>query len=180
MQNGTTKFASEPLMCAEGRVEVLKCEGVGVASMTVIVWRVRKCVQALAFASVAMLPMSRAADALTIELKDVAADRIERQRAAAAGALPLPNTPNVADFTDRLQDKGLRLSSPIVIRVFKTESELEIWKEKSGSYVLFATYPICHWSGSVGPKMRNGDKQAPEGYYTVNRAQTRHVAGRSL
>ena len=40
---------------------------------------------------------------------------------------------------------------------------------------MFATYPICHWSGSVGPKMRDGDKQAPEGFYAVNRGQTRHV-----
>jgi murein L,D-transpeptidase YafK len=115
------------------------------------------------------------AGALVIELKDVAADRVERQRAAAAGLLPLPNTPNIADFSERLKDKGLSFSAPIVIRVFKTESELEIWKQKDGAFVLFATYPICHWSGSLGPKMRDGDKQAPEGFYAVNRALSRHV-----
>ncbi|MEQ1651425.1 MAG: murein L,D-transpeptidase family protein [Hyphomicrobium sp.] len=135
--------------------------------------RMLACVSGLALA--VACTFSDPSGALTIELKDVAADRIERQRAAAAGALPLPNTPNVADFYDRLKAKGVTLSSPIVIRVFKTESELEIWKEKNGGYILFATYPICHWSGSVGPKMRDGDKQAPEGFYTVNRAQSRHV-----
>ncbi len=136
--------------------------------------QLRGCVQVLAVAGAALTLMPTSAGALVIELKDVAADRVERQIAAAAGALPLPNTPNVADFNDRLRDKGVRLGSPIIIRIFKSESELEIWKEKDDAFVLFATYPICHWSGSVGPKMRDGDKQAPEGYYTVNRTQTRH------
>jgi murein L,D-transpeptidase YafK len=115
------------------------------------------------------------ARALTIELKDVAADRIERQRAAATGALPLPGTPNVAVLQERLRDKGVTLSDPILIRIFKAESELEIWKQRGDAYVLFATYPICLWSGSLGPKLRDGDRQAPEGYYTVTRAQARHV-----
>jgi murein L,D-transpeptidase YafK len=118
---------------------------------------------------------AHAAAALTIELKDVAADRVERQRAAAAGALPLPGTPNIAAFQERLANKGLALAAPIMIRVFKSESELEIWKQKGDKFVLFATYPICHWSGTIGPKLRDGDKQAPEGYYTISRAQTRHV-----
>jgi murein L,D-transpeptidase YafK len=113
--------------------------------------------------------------ALTIELKDVAADRIERQRAAAIGALPLPGTPDVAVLQQRLRDKGVKLADSILIRVFKAESELEIWKQKGDAYVLFATYPICHWSGSLGPKLRDGDRQAPEGYYTLTKSQTRHV-----
>ncbi|MET1047086.1 MAG: murein L,D-transpeptidase family protein [Hyphomicrobium sp.] len=115
------------------------------------------------------------AHALTIELKDVAADRVERQRAAATGALPLPGTPNVAVLQERLRDKGVTLASPILIRIFKAESELEIWKQKDGAFILFATYPICHWSGTLGPKLRDGDRQAPEGFYTVSRAQARHV-----
>ncbi|HVJ78307.1 MAG TPA: murein L,D-transpeptidase family protein [Hyphomicrobium sp.] len=124
---------------------------------------------ALAFSGV------EAVRALTIELKDVAADRIERQRAAAVGALPLPGTPDVAVLQQRLRDKGVTLADPVLIRIFKAESELEIWKEKGDGYVLFATYPICHWSGSLGPKLRDGDRQAPEGYYTLTKSQTRHV-----
>lgn len=126
-------------------------------------------------AMVALTLGASSATALVIELKDVAADRVERQRAAAAGQLPLPNTPNIADFNDRLRGKGLSLAAPIVIRVFKSESEIEVWKEKGSTFVLFATYPICHWSGSLGPKMRDGDKQAPEGFYAVDRALSRHV-----
>ena len=117
--------------------------------------------------------MTSPAAALSIELKDVAADRVERQRDFAAGALPLPGTPNVAILDERLKEKGVTLTSPILIRVFKAESELEIWKEKSGVFELFAVYPICHWSGTIGPKLRTGDKQAPEGFYTVSRGQIR-------
>ena len=117
--------------------------------------------------------MTSPAAALSIELKDVAADRVERQRDFAAGALPLPGTPNVAILDERLKEKGVTLASPILIRVFKAESELEIWKEKSGVFELFAVYPICHWSGTIGPKLRTGDKQAPEGFYTVTRGQIR-------
>jgi murein L,D-transpeptidase YafK len=131
--------------------------------------------QALAAAGALLIVAGQAAEALTIELKDVAADRVERQRRAAAGMLPLPGTPNIAEFGERLTEKGLTLRSPILIRIFKAESELEIWKEKDGSFIKFATYPICHWSGSLGPKLRDGDKQAPEGFYAVNRAMSRHV-----
>lgn len=123
----------------------------------------------------AYVALAAPALALTIELKDVAADRVERQRAAAAGALPLPGTPDIAMFQNRLSEAGITLSSPILLRVFKAESELEVWKEKGGQFVLFATYPICHWSGSTGPKLREGDKQTPEGFYTLTRQQTRHV-----
>lgn len=130
-----------------------------------------------AVAAAAIIALLRAdiACALSIELKDVAADRVERQRAAAAGALPLPGTPNVAVLQERLRDKDVTLAAPLLIRIFKAESELELWKQKGSEYVLFATYPICHWSGTIGPKLRTGDKQAPEGYYTVTRAQARHV-----
>ena len=38
----------------------------------------------------------------------------------------------------------------------------------TGEYALFATYPVCFWSGTLGPKVKEGDRQAPEGFcYTV-------------
>lgn len=115
------------------------------------------------------------AHALIIELNDVAADRLERQRAAAEGQLPLPGTPNTAVLQQRLRDKGVSLTAPVLIRIFKSESDMEIWKAKGSTYVLFATYPICHWSGTLGPKLKTGDKQAPEGFYTVDRPRAYHV-----
>ncbi len=71
-----------------------------------------------------------------------------------------------------LSAKGMSKSSPILMRIFKQEAELEVWKmTSSGSYELFKTYPICKWSGELGPKVREGDRQAPEGFYTITPGQ---------
>src|SRR5271166_5860203 len=59
-------------------------------------------------------------------------------------------------------------SSPVLIRAYKKEAEFEIWKMKSdGQYALLKTYPMCRWSGQLGPKKREGDMQVPEGFYTI-------------
>jgi len=117
----------------------------------------------------------QAVHAVSIELKDVASDRIERQRAATEGNLPLAGTPDLARLAERLAEKGIKPGSPILLRAFKSESEFEVWFRKDDGYVLFATYPVCNWSGTLGPKLREGDKQTPEGFYTVTRAQIRHL-----
>jgi murein L,D-transpeptidase YafK len=58
--------------------------------------------------------------------------------------------------------------SPIILRIFKEEAELEVWKQDStGHFQLLKLYPICRWSGDLGPKLHEGDRQAPEGFYTV-------------
>ena len=58
--------------------------------------------------------------------------------------------------------------SPILVRIFKEESELEVWKQDhSGRFELLKVYPICRWSGDLGPKIKEGDRQAPEGFYTI-------------
>src|SRR5438445_4868244 len=67
-----------------------------------------------------------------------------------------------------IESKNMARESPILVRIFKEESELEIWKEdKSGRFALLNTYPICRWSGDLGPKFKQGDRQAPEGFYTI-------------
>jgi murein L,D-transpeptidase YafK len=67
---------------------------------------------------------------------------------------------------------GMTQEAPIFVRIFKEESQLEIWKQKAdGRYHLFKTYPICNWSGGLGPKVNEGDKQSPEGFYTVTPGQ---------
>jgi murein L,D-transpeptidase YafK len=64
--------------------------------------------------------------------------------------------------------KELSQDSPILIRVFKEESELEVWKQDTtGQYQLLKVYPICRWSGELGPKKVEGDRQAPEGFYSI-------------
>ncbi len=63
-------------------------------------------------------------------------------------------------------------SSPMLIRTYKKEAELEIWKMKSdGQYALLKTYPICRWSGQLGPKRTEGDMQVPEGFYAITPGQ---------
>ena len=63
-------------------------------------------------------------------------------------------------------------SSPTLIRTYKKEAELEIWKMKSdGQYALLKTYPMCRWSGQLGPKKREGDMQVPEGFYSIGPGQ---------
>jgi murein L,D-transpeptidase YafK len=67
-----------------------------------------------------------------------------------------------------LQQKKMPKYSPILLRIFKEEAELEVWKQDiTGHFQLLKTYPICRWSGDLGPKLYEGDRQAPEGFYTV-------------
>ncbi len=64
--------------------------------------------------------------------------------------------------------KGTTQNAPVLIRAFKKEAELEIWKQGAdGRYVYLKTFPMCRWSGQLGPKVREGDRQVPEGFYTI-------------
>jgi len=102
--------------------------------------------------------------------------------AALAAALALAgcntdSTPSVGGrhlqpLSERLmadiEAKNMAAESPILVRIFKEEAELEVWKEdKTGKFALLRTYPICRWSGDLGPKIKQGDRQAPEGFYTI-------------
>lgn len=70
-----------------------------------------------------------------------------------------------------MSDRGMDPGAPIIMRSFKKESEIEIWKlGRDGKYALLKTYPMCRWSGQLGPKVREGDRQAPEGFYDVTAA----------
>jgi murein L,D-transpeptidase YafK len=84
---------------------------------------------------------------------------------------PLPGTPDLARLNERLGERGVTRGSPVFIRIFKREQELELWMKKGEGFVLFASYPVCRYSGGLGPKLREGDYQAPEGFYTVGRGQ---------
>lgn len=76
---------------------------------------------------------------------------------------PLP-----AKLVSEMAARGMSQGDPILVRIFKKESELEVWKrDRSGRYALLKTYPMCRWSGQLGPKKAEGDRQAPEGFYTV-------------
>lgn len=68
--------------------------------------------------------------------------------------------------------KNMAPTAPILVRLYKKESVLEVWKEtRGGAYRLLKSFPICRWSGQLGPKRKEGDRQAPEGFYTVDARQ---------
>ena len=80
-----------------------------------------------------------------------------------------PSTEITPKLAREIKSKGFNQEDAVLVRIFKEESELEVWKKKrSGEYALFKTYPICRWSGKLGPKKKTGDRQAPEGFYQVN------------
>ncbi|HEV2557344.1 MAG TPA: L,D-transpeptidase family protein [Microvirga sp.] len=86
---------------------------------------------------------------------------------SARGQVPIP--PSTLSL---MSVKGMQPSDPILIRAYKKESEMEVWKRgTNGRYALLKTYPICRWSGQLGPKVTQGDRQAPEGFYAVSPAQ---------
>jgi Uncharacterized protein conserved in bacteria len=77
--------------------------------------------------------------------------------------------PIPAKLVTTMKSRGMTPADPVVVRIFKQESELEIWKrDHTGRYALLKTYPMCRWSGKLGPKTRMGDRQAPEGFYHVS------------
>lgn len=82
------------------------------------------------------------------------------------------NQPVPPKLIQAMTEKDMDLNSPILVRIFKQEAELEVWKQnRSGQFALLKTYPICRWSGDLGPKVKEGDRQAPEGFYSITPAQ---------
>lgn len=78
------------------------------------------------------------------------------------------NAPLSAEAKSRLVAIGSEPGAPMLVRIFKQSSELEIWKQsKNGEFKLFKTYEICAWSGGLGPKVVEGDRQSPEGIYSI-------------
>ncbi len=72
---------------------------------------------------------------------------------------------------ERLKAFGLKKGEAVYIRIFKKEAILEVWMKKEGRYVHLKDYAVCAYSGHLGPKLREGDKQAPEGFYRVYKKQ---------
>ncbi|MFT3732731.1 MAG: murein L,D-transpeptidase family protein [Hyphomicrobium sp.] len=80
-----------------------------------------------------------------------------------AAEKPLPSSVEAA-----LLLKDIPTGAPVYIRVFKEESELEVWKARdNGRYALVKTFPVCNWGGTLGPKRTMGDSMSPEGFYRV-------------
>jgi murein L,D-transpeptidase YafK len=90
----------------------------------------------------------------------------DEQVASGPSGRSLRAIPN--DTIALMEQKDTTPSAPVLIRTYKKEAEFEIWKlTSSGRYTLLKTYPMCRWSGQLGPKVREGDRQVPEGFYAI-------------
>ena len=91
----------------------------------------------------------------------------------AAGSCPRParcarRQPLKQSLVNDLAAIGSTPGAPMMIRIFKQSNEFEVWKgTNAGVFKLFRTYKICAWSGTLGPKVAEGDRQAPEGFYNI-------------
>ncbi len=83
--------------------------------------------------------------------------------------LPSKATEQISrELLSLFQQKRMPKYSTILVRIFKEESELEVWKQDiTGHFQMLKIYPVCRWSGDLGPKLHEGDRQAPEGFYTI-------------
>ena len=81
-----------------------------------------------------------------------------------------PRSGAVRAATFRTMDKlHMERAAPVLIRIYKEDSTLEVWKQdRTGRFVLLSSYPICKYSGNLGPKIATGDYQAPEGFYDIS------------
>jgi len=71
-----------------------------------------------------------------------------------------------------MEQAGVTKESPTLIRAYKKEAEFEVWKQRpDGRYAYLKTFPMCRWSGQLGPKVREGDRQVPEGFYSITPGQ---------
>jgi murein L,D-transpeptidase YafK len=103
--------------------------------------------------------------------------------AAPAPAPPAPAPQQVArapepalrpapdDAFQRTAPSRFNMGDPVFVRIFKKEGELELWLKRNGRFTLYRTYPICKWSGRLGPKLKEADYQSPEGFYSVSARQ---------
>lgn len=78
------------------------------------------------------------------------------------------NVPLSSALLHRIAAIGSTPGAAMMMRIFKKSSVLEVWKQtSSGRFALLGTYKICAWSGGLGPKIAEGDRQSPEGFYEI-------------
>jgi murein L,D-transpeptidase YafK len=101
------------------------------------------------------------------EAREIALSELARRVPSMRSALEVQREPIAA----RLQKRGFALGQPVLIRIFKEESQLEIWVKRDEVFEHFQTHDICKWSGALGPKLKEGDGQSPEGFYFASANQ---------
>jgi len=107
-------------------------------------------------------PKKRLSESHAVQLQDRITNILEKV------IKPSPTETSLAENIEAIEGK---VGDPIFIRIFKEEAELEIWMSVKGEYYLIQTYPICAFSGELGPKQKEGDRQSPEGFYYVTKSR---------
>jgi len=104
--------------------------------------------------------------------------------ALVIAGLPTADAQHATILERRPETSDLSAGNPLFIRMFKQESQLELWMQNAERFELLDTFPICHWSGTLGPKLYEGDRQSPEGFYSVSPQQLvltgRHIRSLDL
>ena len=95
---------------------------------------------------------------------------------------PIVRTGTVRMSTLRhMESLNMDRAAPILIRIYKEESTLEVWKQdRTGKFALLKPYSICKFSGKLGPKIVQGDHQAPEGFYDITPEQMNPLSNEYL
>lgn len=83
----------------------------------------------------------------------------------------LKPAPDDAFRKEQTGQQRFGMGAQTFIRIFKQEGELEVWLKRGDRFALYHTYPICKWSGRLGPKTKEADYQSPEGFYSVSAKQ---------
>ncbi len=112
--------------------------------------------------SVTTAPQPQApAEVNSAPVQQIAAHSEPALRPAPEGSFNQPDQPPAR----------FNMGAPVYIRIFKKEGELELWLKHNGRYMLYRSFPICKWSGRLGPKLKEADYQSPEGFYSVSARQ---------
>jgi murein L,D-transpeptidase YafK len=93
-------------------------------------------------------------------------ETVERDVSHVKNKVDYPLAPTILAEMDK---KNMDRNAPIMIRILKEEGKLEVWKaRRDNRFEVIASYDICAWSGKLGPKVKEGDRQAPEGFYNLS------------
>jgi murein L,D-transpeptidase YafK len=90
---------------------------------------------------------------------------------ASAAVTPTQSPQVAAQPGEDAEVGGFKKGSPVYVRIFKKEGVLELWLKRGDRFALYKSYPVCKWSGQLGPKTQQADYQSPEGFYSVSARQ---------
>jgi murein L,D-transpeptidase YafK len=113
-----------------------------------------------------------AATAAAVTLAALLSGCVGEEDSGSDGLVDRAYAPLSPQMLALMQAKGTSPDSPVLFRTYKKEAEFQVWKMRSdGRYALLRIYPMCRWSGQLGPKKRQGDRQVPEGFYAIYPSQ---------